>query len=146
MPIFDTFWTNHFLSRFGEFETFLSKVTSTFLPPPATVPLVSHSTGKHKKRKGMDSLIQADYDSILKFEDFYKLKWNPKNPSKSISEANFTTTKLKNARVEEKAAKFWAKHGRNKTPNWAQLYVSVENWVKKHCPLLLKPLLASLNQ
>ena len=75
----------------------------------------------------MDPLTQADYDSILKFEDFYKLKWNPKNPSESISEANFTTIKLKKARVAEKVAKLWAKNGRNKTPNWAQLYVSAKN-------------------
>ena len=81
--------------------------------------MVSQSTGKRKKRKGMDPLTQADYDLILKFEDFYKLKWNPKNPFEFIFEANFTTIKLKKARVAEKAAKFWAKHGKNKTPNWA---------------------------
>ena len=95
MPIFDTFWTNYFSSRFGEFGIFLSKVTSTFLPPSAVVPLVSQSIGKHKKRKGMDPLTQADYDSILKFEDFYKLKWN-----------KTATIKLKKARLAEKAAKF----------------------------------------
>ena len=32
------------------------------------------------------------------------------------------------------ATKFWAKHGKRKSPPWAKFYASAEKWVAKQCP------------
>ena len=55
----------------------LNRLTPISSSPSIADPKLLQSAGTLNKSPSMTPELKADYDFILKFKDFYNIKWNP---------------------------------------------------------------------